>query len=266
MRPSRGLLVIALSSASMVHGTCVAGEPPSRAARSGEPRWPSRTLTFDELAIQEQSAGAPWSIKRANGEYRFEVRQGERRLKAGERERPIERSEIQLQPRLHFGVDYTVSYEFKVEPGPPNASAWVNIGQIHATEDPEDAKRLGPLFAVQLAGERMRIVARADPQRISVSRPRDLWLFRDNADLVRGRWHRMDIEIRVAPLGDGRLVVKRDGLEIVKYAGPLGYNDAVGPYWKLGIYRSTSPEPLVVEFRRFTLTEGAGAAASAALR
>lgn len=227
---------------------------------------PTRTLTLDELAVQQQSAGEPWSIKHSNGEYRFEVRQGERRLKASERDRPIERSEIQLQQRLSFGVDYAVSYDFKVEPGAPNASAWVNIGQIHATEDAEDAKHLGPLFAVQLAGERMRIVARADAQRISGARPRDLWLYRDDADLVRGRWYHMDVRLRLAPSGGGRLIVARDGRELVNYSGPLGYNDALGPYWKLGIYRSTSPEPMVVEFRRFSLTEGGGASEAAANR
>jgi hypothetical protein len=214
----------------------------------------TRALDLDQLAVQEQSAGRPWSITRSKDNYRFEVRQGERRQKPSERDRPIERSEIQLQERLRFGVDYAVSYEFKVEPGPRNSSAWVNIGQIHATEDAHDAKGLGPLFAVQLAGERMRLVARADPRRVSFGRPQDLWLYRDDADLVRGRWYHMQIDLRIAPQGGGRLIVRRDGRELARYAGPLGYNDAVGPYWKLGIYRSTSPEPLVVEFRRFTLT------------
>lgn len=266
MWPARTWLMVAMTATAAGRA---AGEPPRPAGARGTSaeflarQGPSRTLTLEQLAVQEQSAGQPWSITRSKGEYRFEVRQGERRRKPSERDRPIERSELQLQERLRFGVDYAVSYDFEVDPGPPNASPWVNIGQIHATEDAEDAKHLGPLFAVQLAGEQMRIVARADAQRVSAARPRDLWLYRDDADLVRGHWYRMDVRLRLSPLGDGRLIVSRDGRELVNYAGPLGYNDAVGPYWKLGIYRSTSPEPLVVRYRRFTLTEGAGASAAA---
>jgi hypothetical protein len=259
MRLRRGLLMVALTATS----TAAAREPAPRAGNFDRGAAPvsrmaaTRTLTFGQLAVQEQSAGQPWSIRRSYDKYRFEVRQGERRQKPSERDRPIERSEIQLQERLRFGVDYAVSYDFKVEPGPRNASAWVNIGQIHGTEDAQDAKGLGPLFAVQLAGERMRLVARADARRVSESRPRDLRLYRDDADLVRGRWYRMDINLRIAPLGGGRLIVRRDGRELVNYTGPLGYNDTLGPYWKLGIYRSTAPEPLVVEFRRFSLKAAA---------
>jgi hypothetical protein len=266
MLVTRRVLMVALTATS----AGVACEPAPRAGAVDVAATPissaaaTRPLTLGQLTVQEQSAGQPWSIRRSYDKYRFEVRRGERRQKASERDRPIERSEIQLQQRLRFGVDYAVSYDFRVEPGPPNASAWVNIGQIHATEDAQDAKGLGPLFAVQLAGERMRLVARTDAQRVSVARPRDLWLYRDDADLVRGRWYRMDINLRIAPLGGGRLTVRRDGRELVSYTGPLGYNDALGPYWKLGIYRSTSPEPLAVEFRRFTLKEDARSSAGAA--
>ncbi|HEY8381868.1 MAG TPA: hypothetical protein VIL09_06950, partial [Microvirga sp.] len=62
--------------------------------------------------------------------------------------------------------------------------------------------------------------------------------------------------------GQGVLKVWRDGAELVSYAGPLGYNDQIGPYWKNGIYREASPETMAVAFSDFTLVEGASAVAA----
>lgn len=215
---------------------------------------PARNL--EHLPLDEQSAGKPWSITRSRRVICFEVRQGERRQQPGERDRPIERSEISVRERLRFGADYQVRYEFMVSPGPRSTAAWANIAQIHSTPDPFDAKGLGPVLAVQFNRERMRIVARADSRARSDMRPPDQWLYTDQADLVRGRWYRMEFDVRFDPDGDGRVVVRRDGRLLVNYAGAVGYRDRVGPYWKLGIYRRTAPEPLRVCYRRFAVAEG----------
>jgi hypothetical protein len=229
-------------------------------AQAGRPaaRFAGRTL--DQLRIDEQSAGKPWSITRSKGALCFKVRQGERRQQPSERDRPIERSEIAVRDRLRFGADYKVHYEFMVPPGPRSSAPWANIAQIHSTPDPFDAKGIGPVFAVQFNRERMRIVARADSNLKTEKRPRDQWLYADEADLERGRWYRMDFNLRFDPDGDGRVVVRRDGKMLVNYAGAVGYRDLIGPYWKLGIYRRTAPEPLTVCYRGFTIREGAGAA------
>jgi hypothetical protein len=228
----------------------------SRPASPGRPAAPLAARKLDQLPLHEQSAGKPWSITRSRGALCFEVRQGERRQQPGERDRPIERSEIAVRERLRFGVDYKVRYEFMVAPGPRTTSPWANIAQVHSTPDPSDARGLGPVLAVQLNRERMRIVARADGNLTSETRPRDRWLYTDETDLVRGRWYRMEFDLRFDPAGDGRVVVRRDGRMLVNYAGALGYRDRVGPYWKLGIYRRTAREPLAVCYRRFTIAEG----------
>ncbi|MDB5446840.1 MAG: putative hemolysin-adenlyate cyclase protein [Phenylobacterium sp.] len=243
-----------------LHVTAPSGD---RDSLSADRRAQMRVRTLDQLSIHEQGAGRPWSITRSDGALCFEVRQGERRQKPIERDRPIERSEIMLREWLRFGADYTVHYEFMVAPGPSNTAGWVNIGQIHGNEDPQDSMDRGPLFAVKLVGERMLIVARTDPQRVTVARPADLRLYLDRSDLVRGRWYRMDVTTRIDPQGAGRLLVWRDGQELVNYAGPFGFNDAVGPYWKFGIYRSTSPGPLRVCYRGITLAEPVGALGAA---
>jgi hypothetical protein len=247
-----------------VIGVILAGAPaaepfertaaPVPAARPAA-RFAARNL--DQLPIVEQSAGKPWSITRSRGVLCFEVRQGERRQHPSERDRPIERSEIAVRERLRFGADYRVRYDFMVPPGPRSTAPWANIAQVHSTPDPFDAKGIGPVFAVQFNRERMRIVARADSSLRSDTRPQDRWLYTDETDLARGRWYRMEFDLRFDPGGGGRAVVRRDGRVLVNYAGAVGYRDLIGPYWKLGIYRRTAPEPLTVCYRGFTIAEGA---------
>jgi hypothetical protein len=34
----------------------------------------------------------------------------------------------------------------------------------------------------------------------------------------------------------------------------MGYNDPIGPYWQFGVYRSSSPEDLSVEYRNIEVS------------
>lgn len=43
--------------------------------------------------------------------------------------------------------------------------------------------------------------------------------------------------IRWSPKSDGLLQVWKDGKQVVNTPGPLGFNDAVAPYFKMGIYK-----------------------------
>jgi hypothetical protein len=51
------------------------------------------------------------------------------------------------------------------------------------------------------------------------------------------------------------VTVKRDGVPVVDYRGPLGYNDQQPPYFKVGIYRDTQPDTQARRYRRPTLTK-----------
>jgi hypothetical protein len=74
-------------------------------------------------------------------------------------------------------------------------------------------------------------------------------VFEDSADIERGRWYTFDIRVRFDPFGNGLLTVRRDGVEVAQYTGPLGYNDAEPPYPKVGIYRDSRPEPQARRYR-----------------
>lgn len=211
------------------------------------------------MTAMPQSAERPWSIAVEGDTVRIEARAGERRLKASEKDRTIDRSELSFSRHpFAFGQLYAIHFEVLFEPGPANTARAMKFFQVHNTNDPGDFASLGPVLALQLDGERLRVVTRADAAPVTPKRPADAWRYTDTADIQRGRWYAFDILVRFDPAENGRLLVKRDGVVLVDAAGPIGYNDRAGPYAKIGVYRDTVPETAVVRFRKFSIRpEGA---------
>jgi hypothetical protein len=206
------------------------------------------------MTATTQSAEKPWSIAVDGETLRFEARTGERRLKASEKDSPIERSELSFSRHpFAFGRPYAIHFEVLFEPGAANTAHAMKFFQVHNTNDPGDFGSLGPVLALQLDHERLRIVTRADAAAVTPKRPPDNWRYTDTADIERGRWYAFDILVRYDPAGDGRLVVRRDGAVLVDATGPIGYNDTAGPYAKIGVYRDTAPETAVVRFRNLSI-------------
>lgn len=149
-----------------------------------------------------------------------------------------ERSEI-VGPLYPQGETLTVTYAFMVEPGAPNTSDWLVMGQFHGA----DSFR-SPPFAVELVGERMAIKVRRLSRSGKVITEH---AYLDDRDIERGRYYEIVIRARFAADGSGRLKVWRDGTPIVTYAGAMGYGDGV--YWKHGVYRESSAETIAVNIR-----------------
>ena len=217
-------------------------------------------LLFSSASSDLQNAARPWSFQQTSqgGDevLRFEVRPGDVWRKS---DKPKERSEISSDLKLSFGQTYTLSYSFMVESGVRNTQSNIKIGQLHGTPDASDSANLGPVFALQLDGERLKIVLRSDAHATTTTRPDDNFVYTDATDLTRGKWYDIRIDFRLSPEGQGLLDVWRDGVRLVHYLGPLGYNDDVGPYWKEGIYRSAGVIALAVDFKNTTLAKSGGA-------
>ena len=206
------------------------------------------------MTATTQNAEKPWSVTVDGDTLRFEARSGERRLKATERDRPIDRSELSFSRHpFAFGQLYAIHFEVLFEPGTANTAHAMKFFQVHNTNDPGDFASLGPILALQLDGERLRIVTRADAAPVTPKRPPDEWRYTDSADIERGRWHAFDILVRFDPAGQGRLLVRRDSTVLADLTGPIGYNDKAGPYAKIGVYRDTVPETAVVRFRNLSI-------------
>ena len=202
-----------------------------------------------------QSAEQPYSIGLRDDVLRLEARRGDRRKKPSEAKRPIERCEVAFGDNsFAFGKTYQIKFAVMFEPGPASTAKNDKFFQIHNVNDEGDAI-LGPVFAMQLEREHMRMVVRWDAKRITTERVEDHWVFEDTADIQRGRWYDFDIKIRFDPFGDGFVTVRRDGTEVVNYKGPLGYNDELPPYAKIGIYRETCPEMQARRYRALSITQ-----------
>jgi hypothetical protein len=207
------------------------------------------------LEGEPQSAEKPYSIAVLGDVLRLEARQGDRRQKPSEVKREIERSEVSFPANpFEFGTTYRLVFDVLFEGGEPALARNDKFVQIHAVKDRGDVD-LGPAFALQLERDRMRAVVRWDANAQSTGRPADHWVFEDTAKIERDHWYAFVVTIRFDPFGKGMVAVKRDGVQIVEYAGPLGYNDQQPPYFKVGIYRDSQPDTQARRYRRMTLTK-----------
>ena len=67
--------------------------------------------------------------------------------------------------------------------------------------------------------------------------------------LERNVWHDIMHEVTVDPYGNGVLQSWIDGVNVVNYVGAIGYVDALGPYWKFGVYSDPLSFIRVARFR-----------------
>ena len=163
-----------------------------------------------------------------------------------------ERSEIRGETVYAPGEVLNVSYSFMIEPGAANTAtgrggdgSWLILGQFHA-----DDWESQPPFAIEMLKEKMAIVVRyGDPADHEYRE-----LFVDTKDIERGRYYDMEIEVRFENNGNGFLNVWRDGVKIVSYSGPIGYDNGV--YWKYGVYRSEADTDIAVNYRDMSVGKG----------
>lgn len=195
-------------------------------------------VTYSSTNYGAQTANRPYSLGTTGDNLRFEVRSGDVwSVDTANKER----SEIAMRDKLGFGTTYEISYKMTIEPGAANTADWLLLGQVHQTEDANDLG-VSPPFAIQMVGEKMQIVVRSTNDRVTTTFPTTTVLYTDTADIERGHVYDMKLVLKFDPAGNGYVQVVRDGVVLVTYNGPVGYNDAVGGYWK-GKKASTAKLP-----------------------
>jgi Ca2+-binding RTX toxin-like protein len=223
--------------------------PASNWAASTDPN--SNQLGVGGMAYRVQGAGQPWSLTSpAANTLRFELRPGDHWSPADPFN--VERSEIAGTTEFSIGTPIHVSYGFAIEPGPPNDAKWLVAGQLHQTA--LDGR--SPPFAIDLVGDRMAIVinvAGGDPRGSS----QYVTVFADAQDIVRGHTYAMDIDAGFDPV-NGRLTVERDGVTLVNYSGPMGYDGMGSVYWKEGVYRAASGTVIAIDYSDLSVSVGGG--------
>ena len=143
-------------------------------------------LLFDGMPYTVQNADRPWSISNPDPDtLRFELRSGDVwEHDASNRERSGISGGF-----FAAGKDVAVTYDFMVEPGAPNTSDWVVMGQFHAADGFSS-----PPFAVELVGERLAITLRYKLPGEQVYTWR---AFLDDEPIVRGKYYHLHAEFDV---------------------------------------------------------------------
>lgn len=247
--------IIALAAAALAMNT----SSDSGAVTGGMPATlaPVRQGAAD-IRYRAHNSGARWAIAANGDELRFEVRPGDFWRGDGSAK---ERSELYYPQKFTLRQSFDLTYSLMIEPGPPNTASWLTLTQLMSTFDPLEPGH-SPPFALELRGERMRVVSRDSAARMSSPANTNYrFHYQDAQPLSRGRWYAMRIQVRFDPGQGGLLKLWRDGRQLVDYRGPIGFEDLVGPYLKLGVYRDTGPrERFVVRFRDVRMGRAGGAA------
>lgn len=123
--------------------------------------------------------------------------------------------------------------------------SWTILAQWHGQPDPDSGEphRVPPLDLL-IVGDEWSIKHRTDADAISLSKspPTELaWTGEIQEDL--GTWTDWVFHTKWSHEDDGLLEVWKNGVQIVDYSGPIGFNDDFGPYFKAGVYSDKGDIP-----------------------
>ena len=166
-----------------------------------------------------------------------------------------------------------VSYQLTVQPGTTDTSLdWAILGQFHADDDDSIVQNLTadyPIVSVHLTGaggqgsgdylaiEGCYLPSGSDTP-IDVTSANNGFLYVSSAPITRGAVYSIQIQGSFQDNANGFLDVWVNGVEVVKYSGPIGYGTA--SYWKEGIYEGYTPtQTLTVDYANTIVTSTPGA-------
>ena len=197
---------------------------------------PNGDFKIDANTYYVHCASNAWCLTKPDDyTLRFENRPGDRRANDGS---AVLRSEITSgYDHVADNAAYICEYKFMMESTQVNPSSYFFvIGQQHNSDD--DLPWSGgtsPIFALELLVEKMRMAVRyLPPGGSSSSQIKTVYPWTDNANIVRGKWYTIKIEMK-SNQSNGYLRMWRDGVQVFNYTGAIGYG--CPSYWEYGIYR-----------------------------
>lgn len=167
-----------------------------------------------------------------------------------------ERSELSdSSPRLPMMTDIWVAYDIYIEPGPVSTASFVCLGQLHSTPDGSEDKAASPPWVIALDGPDLNLYIRTKAELVATGSGIPT-IYPVCPNVPRGRWHRLvsrlNYDWNVG--GNGGVQLWFNGTKIVDAASPLGYNDAIGPWFKFGVYRGPATETLAVLYNNIDVS------------
>ncbi len=153
----------------------------------------------------------------------------------------VERSEFQVGLNLAFNTAYEITYLMRImaiDTAATGSAGWVVIGQMHATKDAADVAA-SPVYSRETGLARTLLYSRRtskiDPLLVN---PAQNVMYNDLMPNW-GSWVRVKEQHRIDPSGGtGYHRVWHNDLQVASFTGNTGYLDAIGPYYKFGLYRA----------------------------
>jgi len=161
-------------------------------------------------------------------------------------------------PALASNGAYTYRFsEFLPSDYVPDRSA-ESIAQWHDTPDTYlgESYRI-PALAILTQNGHIKLNGRWDPNALTVDNtpgPGGGVYSADLGPYTTGQWNNFAVYVHWSYGKDGFLAIYNNGVEIFRRTGPNYYNDKVGPYMKLGIYKwDWTDQPGYSEVQRRTM-------------
>jgi hypothetical protein len=223
-------------------------------------------ITVGGLSYGVENASQPWSITNPDSQTLvYEVRSGDQW--AGDIPNCCNRSEIDgTNTRFTPGTEVNVSYNFTMTSttARSNITSWFTIGDFHNADDDLGGSTSAPFEIDLQPNDQMSLdigwltahtssvptlfSETVNGVNISYGIP-----YTDPNPIMRGHTYAMRIQAKMHPTA-GFLNVWRDGVQIVNYSGPLGFN--FNTYWKNGIYRKLGSDDQVAKYQNLIVTQG----------
>ena len=204
-------------------------------------------------SVYRVAASSPHNFQMLDDDtFRFEVRKGDRYSSpTWTDEIGVERSEMgetSNHPLSGDGSHFHATYKMMIEPGAKNTAQWLVTGQLFTGGTPP--------FEIKFMGnDKMAVVIKYGTS----SSPVEKTVYIDSADIQRGKWYDMEIDVKLDASGsNGHAYVWRDGTKIANYTGKIGYTNATESHWEMGAYRKSPSggETFAVNYKDIDLTYG----------
>jgi hypothetical protein len=152
------------------------------------------------------------------------------------------RTEIHIvDPKLVIGRTYWLGVSHFVPTSHTPDSTIDVFYNLHSRPDPgEDVD--GAPFSLRTLRDTWDLVIRGDPNRTSPSATTLVRNF-DMGPIQKGQYTDWVFRILLSYQANARLEAWKNGIKVLDYRGPNVYNDALGPFIKMGIYKPAWAQP-----------------------
>ncbi len=151
------------------------------------------------------------------------------------------RTEIQEKSKATYGVDYWYEFSVYLPESYVADNIWEIVAQWHAVPDfniGEDWRN--PILSLHTTNGTWEILSFWDSKKNTFASGKreysgsKVWSL-GNYEI--NQWITWKFHVRWSHLEDGIIEVWKDGKKVLSHQGPNSFNDSIGPYFKIGLYK-----------------------------